>query len=78
MNDRKLARRAYQIEPVELYNLADDPNERVNLAASHPRRVAELEALIQARFATLVEGRESQELPEDLKEELRALGYVAN
>lgn len=33
---------------VELYNLAKDPNEQTNLAASEPARVAELQARIEA------------------------------
>ena len=31
---------------VELFNLADDPHEKTNLAARHPARVAELRTLL--------------------------------
>ena len=33
---------------VELFNLKDDPNEKSNLAASHPEKVAELRARLEA------------------------------
>jgi arylsulfatase A-like enzyme len=68
----------YPIAEVELYNLSEDPGETVNLAAKHPERVAEMRALIQQRFASLPRNIEHQEIPEELKEELEALGYVAN
>lgn len=68
----------YPLEPVELYNLAEDPLETRNLAARYPERVAELQALIQRRFADLPRNLVPQEVPEELKEELRALGYVAD
>jgi hypothetical protein len=29
---------------VQLYNLAEDPGQQVNLAATHPEKVAELDA----------------------------------
>lgn len=35
----------------ELYNLAEDPNEKVNLAQSHPDRLAELRAKLEAAAA---------------------------
>jgi arylsulfatase A-like enzyme len=68
----------YPLERIELYNLADDPLETTNLATQYPQKVAELQELIRRRFADLPSRLETQELPEDLKEELEALGYVAN
>jgi len=61
----------------ELYNLAEDPLELENVAAEHPDQVERLRELISRRFATLApSGQEEQELPDDLKRELEALGYV--
>ncbi len=68
----------YPVESVELYNLAEDPGEHKNVAADYPERVAELQKLIEKRFSGLSRRLEEQEVPEDLKEELRALGYVAD
>lgn len=68
----------YPIEGLELYHLPDDPFEQRNVAAEHPARVAELESLIRQRFAGLERRSERQDIPEELKEELRSLGYVAN
>ena len=68
----------YPLAQVELYNLADDPLETTNLAAEYPEKVAELKELIRQRFANLPSRLDAQDLPEDLKKELEALGYVAN
>lgn len=68
----------YPVEAVELYHLPDDPGETENLAAEEPRKVAELRRLLRRRFAGLSQRLDEQELPEDVREELRALGYVAN
>lgn len=68
----------YPIAEVELYNLREDPGETVNLASQHPEKVAELRELIRQRFDSLPRNIEQQEIPEELKQELEALGYVAN
>ncbi len=68
----------YPIAEVELYDLSEDPGETVNLASKYPERVAEMRALIRQRFASLPRNIEHQEIPEELKEQLEALGYVAN
>jgi len=67
----------YPIARTELYDLEADPEELDNLAADHPDEVARLQALIQRRFASLASRADEQEIPEELKEELRALGYIA-
>ncbi len=68
----------YPIETVELYDLATDPGETTNLAADHPERVRALLALVESRFAGLTDRTAEQEVPEELKEELRALGYLVD
>lgn len=68
----------YPLELVELYNLAEDPLETTNLAEQYPERVAELQALIRQRFADLPTVLTPQEVPDDLKQELEALGYVVD
>jgi arylsulfatase A-like enzyme len=68
----------YPLAKTELYNLADDPLETTNLADQYPQKVAELQELIRRRFADLPSRLDTQEIPEDLIEELEALGYVAN
>jgi arylsulfatase A-like enzyme len=68
----------YPISEVELYNLGEDPGETINLASQYPDRVAEMRELIRQRFSSLPRNIELQEIPEELKKELEALGYVAN
>ncbi len=50
----------------------------MNLASQYPDRVLEMRELIRQRFASLPRNIERQEIPEELKQELEALGYVAN
>jgi arylsulfatase A-like enzyme len=68
----------YPIGRTELYDLEADPQERVNLAASRPEKVAELQGLIGRRWARLTNRVRRQELPDEIKKQLRALGYVAD
>ena len=68
----------YPIAREELYDLAQDPREQVNLAARRPAVVAELSRLIAQRFAGLKRRGGHQELPEETKKQLKALGYVAH
>lgn len=68
----------YPIARAELYDLRSDPGETTNLADQYPERVEALRRLIERRFASLTDRIEDQELPEDLKRELEALGYLAN
>ncbi len=68
----------YPIAPVELYDLDSDPAEQHNLAAEHPQEVQRLRSWIARRFASTATGPppERQELPEDLRKDLEALGYI--
>jgi len=68
----------YPIGREELYDLARDPGETANLASSQPGRVAELAKLIRQRFAGLRSRAGAQEVPEQVKKQLKALGYVAH
>jgi arylsulfatase A-like enzyme len=73
---------------VELYRLAGDPQERNDLAAREPARLARMERELRARLAERARAREAYlarlgrgraaptALPARLLEELRALGYV--
>jgi arylsulfatase A-like enzyme len=64
---------------VELFDVAADPGERVDLAPQRRERVAELEALARALRGALeahpFEG-DPAEVDEDLARQLEALGYV--
>ena len=68
----------YPLQRVELYNLAEDPLETTNLAELYPEKVVELQALIEERFAGMSRDLQPQDIPEDLKKELEALGYFVN
>jgi arylsulfatase A-like enzyme len=62
---------------LELYDLARDPLERTNLAASRPIAVAFLERRLEAfRKAQAVGAAQSVALSADEREQLRALGYA--
>lgn len=68
----------------ELYDLSEDPLERRDQADLEPERVAELETLLRehsdksaaAREALTVRASGETELPDEVRENLRALGYV--
>lgn len=68
----------YPIEEVELYDLAADPLEQVEVSEQNPARVAELARLLETRFSGLARRDGKQEIDPELREQLRALGYVAN
>jgi arylsulfatase A-like enzyme len=68
----------YPIGLEELYDLSADPGETRNLAASQPARVTELSQLIRHRFSGLTNRLKTQEIPEELRRELKALGYAAH
>lgn len=60
-----------------LYRLTDDPARRPNLAATHPERLRDFQAAIEELRALPVVGRpRAREIPEDVREQLRALGYL--
>lgn len=66
---------------VELYDLARDPDERTNLAASEPVRLAGMQARLDAwlaAHAAAVDGMPSRPVPSvpGDRPRLRALGYV--
>ena len=69
---------SYPIARSELYHLTTDPAERINLAHRHPEKVAELRAQIAERFRDSIDRAVPQLVPEDLKEELRELGYLVD
>lgn len=67
----------YPLQKVELYNLEEDPEETRNLAEERPDQVRLLQELLKQRFD--FRGRaETQELSDELKAELCALGYIQN
>jgi arylsulfatase A-like enzyme len=68
----------YPIPEVQLFDLAADPGESRNLAATEPARVEALRALIRQRFAGLKNRTKDQAVNKKLQEELKALGYVAH
>jgi arylsulfatase A-like enzyme len=68
----------YPIGKAELYDLAADPMETKNLAATRPDLVAELARLIQKRFASVANRARPQDVSKELKEELKGLGYVGH
>ncbi len=68
---------------VELYHLAEDPREQVDLAAEMPEKVAELEALMERELARAGAARrgarvllEPPTLDETMLDALEAAGYV--
>jgi arylsulfatase A-like enzyme len=66
----------YPIGREELYDLSRDPREKTDLAAAQPARVAELADLIRQRFAGLKSRAQEQDIPEEQRKQLEALGYV--
>ncbi len=66
----------FPIARAELYDLARDPGETANLAEREPARVTRLARLIRQRFAGVRNRAVRQELPEQLEEELKSLGYA--
>jgi arylsulfatase A-like enzyme len=67
----------YPIGKEELYDLSRDPGEKTNLAETQPARVAELASLIRQRFAGLKSRAKEQDLTEEQRKQLEALGYVS-
>jgi arylsulfatase A-like enzyme len=68
----------YPIGRAELYDLRHDPGEQKNLAAADPARVAALQKLLRQRFSGLARRAPQGELPEKIRKQLKALGYVAH
>ncbi len=68
----------FPIARLELYDLSTDPGETRNLADQHPDLVRKLEQLVEERFAGMSDRGQDQEIPEELRKELEALGYLAN
>jgi arylsulfatase A-like enzyme len=67
----------YPVGRAELFDLAHDPREQTDLAAGNPAKVAALARLIRQRFAGLTRRGHPQDVPDELKKKLKALGYVA-
>ncbi len=67
----------YPIGRLGLYDLARDPHEATNLAAGEKARVAQMVRLLDHRFSGLRRRGGPQVVPEELRKELEALGYVA-
>jgi arylsulfatase A-like enzyme len=62
--------------PPELYDLDHDPDERHNVAASHPERVKELAQLLRAWRARQSPADGAAAIPADVRAKLEAMGYA--
>jgi hypothetical protein len=60
----------------ELYDLVSDPLEQHNLAAERPEVVERLDAELQDIISMPHTSGADLEVPAELQEELRALGYI--
>jgi arylsulfatase A-like enzyme len=60
----------------ELFDLVEDPGERVNRAAAEPERVAELSSELTAGLGSVREATALPKLEPAMRKELEALGYV--
>lgn len=65
-------------ERVELYDLREDPNERINLAPQRPASVGFLRALLKSSTLkrTVTHEPEQLRIEGDVEKRLRALGYI--
>jgi arylsulfatase A-like enzyme/Tfp pilus assembly protein PilF len=64
----------------ELYNLAQDPHERVNLARDQPDRVSKMQDDLQRALRRLAPGGDKAEtarITQEQEQRLRSLGYAA-
>ncbi len=69
--------KGFAYEPRELYDLAKDPGERTNLAASDPTETARLEQELTAWFEEHEKHRgQAGEMDERTREKMKALGYI--
>jgi len=68
----------YPIAEVELYDLEADPLELDNLARQEEARVVQMAQLIDQRFSGLAKRQGDKDISPELRDQLRALGYVAN
>jgi len=66
----------YQGESTFLFNLENDPGEKQNLKDLRPELVVRLKREIAEMMKEIPRGQEEGPLTEDMKEALRALGYV--
>jgi hypothetical protein len=65
------------ISSVELYDLAEDPDEKKNIAAEKKDLVARLTKKIQEIYKQAGKRKEEKiKIEEELKRELKALGYI--
>jgi arylsulfatase A-like enzyme len=61
---------------LRLYDLEPDPGEQRNLRREAPELALRLSALLQAQYAAGTASAPRRELPSDVEEKLRSLGYV--
>lgn len=60
----------------KLFDVIDDPGERRNQRKQHPEVVERLKAALEAHYASGSFSAPRKELPEDLEQGLRSLGYI--
>ena len=60
----------------ELFDLREDPLERVNRAAAEPEQVADLESQLTASLGSVREAPALPKLSPALRKQLEALGYL--
>jgi arylsulfatase A-like enzyme len=69
-----------QVRPLEVFDLAADPGERRDLSSAMPPQAGKLAEILWRRvekvFDPIREKEGTQKIPEQLREQLRSLGYV--
>lgn len=66
----------YPVEPLELYHVAEDPDEQVNVAERNPEVVARLRRVLQVWRGSLRDGSAAENEDPNMLRELMAQGYL--